>query len=62
MRLILVFLLIRLIIPQTSINNAVIREIDNTGFFANYAETKSVVLILTWTFLFRFLFLHIALR
>jgi preprotein translocase subunit SecG len=59
MRLFISLLLIRLILPQTSSDNVVVSRFSDTGFFANYAEAKSVVSNLTWVLLFIVLLFHI---
>ena len=51
-------LLIRLIIPQTSSNNVVVSRFSDIGFFASYAEAKSIVFILTWVLILIVLLLH----
>jgi hypothetical protein len=48
-----------LILPQTSSDNVVVSRFSDTGFFANYAEAKSVVSNLTWVLLFIVLLFHI---
>jgi len=59
MRLFLSFLLISLILPQTSSNNIVVSRFNDMGFFASYSGSKSAVSILTWLLFFIVIFLHI---
>lgn len=58
MRLLLAFLVILVILPQTEFDNLLLRRFNETGLFSNYAEAKSVLKWLTWTLLFLFLVLN----
>jgi hypothetical protein len=59
MRLFLAIILRILIIPQTSFDNLVVRQFNESGLFANYAEAKQVVSLATWGCLFAFLALNL---
>ncbi len=61
MRILLAILLRALILPQTSFDNLVVRQFNESGLFANYAEAKRVVAWATWGCLFAFLLLHLGL-
>lgn len=58
MRLLLAFLVILVILPQTEFDNLLLRRFNETGLFSNYAEAKSVLKWLTWALLFGFLLLN----
>ena len=54
-QLIIGFLLIVLIIPQTPTENIVLRKFSETGFFTNYNEAKNFLNTITWVLIFSFL-------
>jgi hypothetical protein len=58
MRIFISLLVICLILPQTEFDNLLVRKFNETGFFANYAEAKSVLKWLTWGSIFLFLFIN----
>jgi hypothetical protein len=58
MRIFISLLVIGLILPQTEFDNLLVRKFNETGFFANYAEAKSVLKWLTWGTIFFFLFIN----
>ena len=58
MRILIAFLVICLILPQTEFDNLLVRKFNETGFFANYGEAKSVLKWLTWAAIFLFLLLN----
>jgi hypothetical protein len=58
MRIFLSFLLIILILPQTSFDNVLVRQINYSGLFTSYAEAQSTVFNTTWMFIIRFFLLH----
>lgn len=55
MRIFISLFVICLILPQTEFDNLLVRKFNETGFFANYAEAKSVLKWLTWSIIFLFL-------
>nr|YP_005089892.1 hypothetical chloroplast RF47 [Pedinomonas minor]ACQ90894.1 hypothetical chloroplast RF47 [Pedinomonas minor] len=58
MRILISLLVICLILPQTEFDNLLVRKFNETGFFANYAEAKSVLKWLTWSIIFVFLIIN----
>lgn len=48
-------LVIILIIPQTPTENALLRKVHESGFFAYYTETKKFLTYLTWLSIILFL-------
>jgi hypothetical protein len=58
MRILLSILVICLILPQTEFDNLLVRKFNETGFFANYAEAKTVLKWLTWSSIFLFLVIN----
>lgn len=58
MRIFISLLVICLILPQTEFDNLLVRKFNETGFFANYAEAKSVLKWLTWGCVFLFLLIN----
>ncbi len=58
MRIFLSILVICLILPQTEFDNLLVRKFNETGFFANYAEAKSVLKWLTWASIILFLVIN----
>nr|BBI28708.1 hypothetical chloroplast RF47 [Dinophyceae sp. MRD-151] len=56
MRLLFSFFLVRFILPQTIFDNIVINSFNDTGFFANYTETKSKILSLVWRLILVFFY------
>jgi hypothetical protein len=49
------FLLV-LIVPQTSTDNLVVKILYDTRWFENYGQTYFFVNVLTWLFIFLYLF------
>nr|YP_009105294.1 hypothetical chloroplast RF47 [Pedinomonas tuberculata]AIT93948.1 hypothetical chloroplast RF47 [Pedinomonas tuberculata] len=62
MRVLIAILVIILILPQTEFDNLLVRKFNETGFFANYAEAKSVLKWLTWGMIFLFLTVNYFIR
>ena len=58
-RFILALIIILLIAPQTQKENMLLTEFHESGFFANYAESKHFLNCLTWVTIFIFLAIHL---
>ena len=54
--LIIGFVLIFIIVSQTSTENIILRKLFETGFFLNYNEAKNFLIRLTWFLISSFLF------
>ncbi len=61
-QLIVGFLLIIIVVPQTPTENVVLRLFFETGFFTTYSEAKSFLKFLTWFLIFSFLVLTFLLH
>lgn len=61
-QLIVGFLLIVIVVPQTPTENVVLRLFFETGFFTTYSEAKSFLKFLTWALIFSFLVLTFLLH
>jgi hypothetical protein len=48
--------LLLLIVPQTSTDNVIVQILYNTKWFENYGQTDLFVKILTWLFIFLYIF------
>nr|AYJ22365.1 hypothetical protein Ycf47 [Avrainvillea sp. HV04061] len=48
------FIVLLVIVPQTSKENSLIITFNNSGLFKNYAEAKKNLLISTWITIFLF--------
>ena len=60
-QLIVGFLLIVVIVPQTPTENIVLRKFAETGLFTSYGEAKNFVKFLTWGLIAAFLMLTFVL-
>ena len=57
LQLLIGFLIIIIITPQTQTENVVLRKFVETGFFTSYGEAKNFVRNLTWGLIGTFLIL-----
>ena len=48
--------LLLFIVPQTSTDNLIVQILYNTKWFENYGQTDLFVKILTWLFIFLYIF------
>jgi len=48
--------LLLFIVPQTSTDNLIVQILYNTKWFENYRQTDLFVKILTWLFIFLYIF------
>ena len=59
-RLGLAIIVILLIVPQTSTENALVRTFYETRIFTDYGQAKKALKILTWSCTFLFLIVTLA--